>query len=304
MPSLAVVWYSSQLVSPRNRKVFSTTMINPVRIALVSYQVKSDKEANIQVLADVLSTFEDSGIQMFVLPELSISGSYSSTKQDYLELAESVPDGPSALQVAALARQYQTVICAGILEKSKERYFITHFLCGPLGYIGKQRKLFSQNPLTGGLLSAGQKLFVHHLFGHRCVILACADWLLPEGSYLAGVNEAALIISPTDGMALSQENTLRGIALARAIDTRAHLVAAIGGDTPRDGEAVMAGLVAAPAALGTSELLVCETRKLEEVKVMCADLPLQQPQLPWGGLHRRTQAFLALCAAGTSEQSE
>jgi predicted amidohydrolase len=264
-----------------------------IRVALMSCQVRSgDKEANLRVIEDLLRMHADSGIELFVFPDLSISGyPHSCQEIDCAACAESIPDGPSAMRVAELARRFRTVVCAGLVEECEGRYFYTHFLCGPDGYIGKQRKLFPARGLMNvEAVSGGEGLTVHHIFGHQCVILACADWLLPEGIYLAAMSGAALIISPTDGMSQAQESILRNRALTAAMDTEAHLVAAFGGDSSREGE-VMAGLIVDGA--GSGELLLCETRSADEVKVMQVELNPHTPQHRWGGPNERAPRLLA-----------
>ncbi|MHB9134595.1 MAG: carbon-nitrogen hydrolase family protein [Armatimonadota bacterium] len=276
--------------------VRSTTVLSDarIRVALVSYQVRSgDPEANLRVVETVLRAQADAGIRLFVLPEVSISGWPPKVdgQRDYARFAEPVPDGPLTARVAALARQYRTTVCAGLMEACEDCYFITHILCGPDGYLGKQQKLFpSRGLMNDGMVSGGQHLGVHQLFGQRCVILASTDWLFPEGAYLAGTHEAALIIAPTDGFDLQNESTLRSIACTRAMDTHAHLIAAIGGDAPHDAE-VMAGLAASPSGK-PEEMVHCETRRLDEVKVMTLDLLLQPPQSRWGSARARAPRVL------------
>lgn len=271
-------------------------MASPISIALVSYQVKyGDKEANIQLVEDVLREHADAGIQIFLLPELSISGMMPPGEKwdlsNVSHLAERIPDGPYSARVVELARQYRTVICAGLVEESNGRYFITHFLCGPDGYIGKQRKLFPSRGVTNiDALFGGEQLHIHDLYGYRCVILSCADWILPEGVYLAGLNEADLILAPTDGFSLSQEPLLRSVAAARVIDTNSFLAATFGGETPLD-EVVMAGLIASPTGF-PSESMLFETRRSGEVKVIGQKLTLQCSQHKWGSYRDRVQTML------------
>ena len=269
-------------------------MPSPARIALVSCPVKyADKEANLKLMENALREYSTSRAELFVFPELNICGFVPpGAEREWVDLAETVPDGPSSTWVMELARKYDKIICAGIVENYNENYYLTHFLCGPKGYIGKQRKLLSQNPLKNGPLSPGDGLCTFELFGHNCVILACADWTLPDAVYLTGLAEAALIIAPTDGMKLNSEGIMRSAALARTLDTKACLVAVFGGNPWPDKMEVLAGIAAIPTDNG-SEIVLRETRMAGEIKVMQVELNLQQPQHWWGGFRGRVDMLRA-----------
>lgn len=267
--------------------------VSELSIGLVSCRVvQGEKETNLRAMEDVLRAQAGLGVRLFVFPEMNISGfprSYGA--DDCAEYAEPVPDGPSTARVMALAREYRTVLCTGLVERDEGRFYYTHILCGPDGFIGKQRKIFPARGLMSvDAVSGGGNPCAHDLFGRQCVILAGADWMLPEAIHLAGMSEAALIICPTDEMSVPNLDVMRSIALARTMDTRASLAAVFGGSVPREGE-VMAGLAVAPSS-PTGDLLLCETRLVDEVKVMKVDLPLSPPEHRWGDFHARSQSLL------------
>ncbi len=256
-----------------------------VRTALVSYQIHSgDVTANWRMVENVLEA--NTGIDLFVLPELSLCGMPPSDTAWTIRIAEKVPDGPSSRQMSALAQRYQTIICAGIMEVDDDAYFVTHFLSGPNGYIGKQQKLFPSRGLPeAGIIHGGNGVCRMELFGLSCAVLACADWMLPEGPYLASLQDAALLLAPTDVYHLSQLNLLRQIGQARAFDAKACLVVAFGRDSSSSEEAPL-GLVF--NSDGTSQV---ETSTGEEARVMVVDLCLRPPRHRWGSPFDRVRVI-------------
>ncbi len=243
---------------------------------MVSYPVVfGDVEANRRVIETTLETY--AGTDLFVFPELCLCGSLPPTIEAIGHIAEEVPTGASAQHMIALAQRFQTVLCTGIIEVEDDAYYCTHFLCGPNGYIGKQRKLFpSRGVPHTGRLSGGRNVCQMDLFGVRCAILACADWMLPEGPYLASLQDVALILAPTDTYDASRMDLLRQIGQARVFDSRACLVVAFGSDASCYDEAPI-GLVV--HADGTAQM---EARADPNVKVMVSELCLQPPRHRWG----------------------
>ncbi len=272
----------------------------PVCIALVSFRTGA-KADNLRTMEKVLC--ENAGVELFVFPELSASGWPAKVdgQPDWTGHAETVPDGATVTQVAALARRYQTVICTGLVEACEGQLFFTSILCGPEGYIGKQQKLYPSGFMHRGEFSGGQHLHVFHLFGYRCVILA-SEWLLVEPAYLAGLQQAALIIAPSDCYTVDSAETLHYLATARVMDTNAHLIVAFGGEAAGQ-EEVMAGLVASPQS--KPNVVLQETRALGDVKVMSFEIMLKAPpQRKWGTHRDRAPRLLANLQSDATTREE
>lgn len=257
-----------------------------VRTAIAGYRViPGDTVLNLQTVEAVLAAH--AGIDLFVLPELCLCGQPKGLDIDALgRLAEEVPGGPSIQQVLALAKQYHTVVCAGIVEVDENHFFFTQFLCGPDGYIGKQRKLFPSHGLPQkGAVEGGRRLHFMDVFGIRCAIVACADWLLPEAPYTASLHDAVLLLAPTDAFTMADIPLLQQIAFARTLDSEAHLVVSFGGDTTSDG-LVPSGLVA-----NRDGVTHFESREPDELKVMVQDLVLEPPRHRWGSARDRVNVI-------------
>lgn len=258
-----------------------TKLPQPIPIALVSFQTGS-KEDNLRMMENVLR--ENVGVELFVFPEVSASGWPAKVdgQRDFARHAETVPDGATVMRVVELARRYHTVICTGLFETCEGHLFHASILCGPEGYIGKQQKLYPGGVMHHGVFTGGQQLEVFHLFGHPCVILA-SEWVLPEPVYLAGLQDAAFILAPSDSYTVDNATILTNLATARVLDSNAHLLAAFGGDITGETE-FMAGLVASPYSMPNVVLQV--TRSSDAVKVIPFELTLTEPRTRKWGTHR------------------
>lgn len=259
-----------------------------VRTAIAGFRVMpGDMVFNLQTVEAVLAAH--AGIDLFVLPELCLCGQPKGLDREALsQLAEEVPSGPSVQQVLILAKQYRTTVCAGIVEVDDHRYFITHFLCGPDGYIGKQRKLFPSRGLPqSGLVEGGRHLLIMKVFGIRCAIVACADWLLPEAPYIASLHGTELLLAPTDTFTMADVPLLQQIAFARALDSEAHLVVSFGGDSTSDGPEP-SGLVASRDRDGVKHF---EFREPDELKVTVLDIVIEPPRRRHGSARDRVRVI-------------
>jgi predicted amidohydrolase len=222
---------------------------------------------------------------LYLFPELSIIGGYfpggiQANADNYRKLAEVVPDGPSCRRVARLAQQYCTHLCAGLVERDGSRYFISHVLYGPDGFVIHQRKLLPQNPTHPVVFSSGQDLHAAALLGHRCVILACADWLEAETTVLAGLEEVSLILAPTGGF--RDEPYLRKLISAKALWTDS-CIAATFGHCQAAGPHNIVGVVIGP----DGEEHFSGSAAVNEDAAFAVEIVPRPPEKRWGGFKAR-----------------
>jgi predicted amidohydrolase len=95
------------------------------------------------------------------------------TKDQMLEVAEIIPDGPSILKLAEIAGKYDITILAGLFEKDKEDNIFKAYVCvDKNGLIAKHRKL---HPFINAHINPGNSYTVFDLHGWKCGILICYD---------------------------------------------------------------------------------------------------------------------------------
>ncbi len=115
-------------------------------------------------------------------------------KQQLLDMAEPVPDGPSVQHLSDIARQLNTVIMAGLIERdANENVFNCYVTVGPDGFITKYRKL---HPFVNPHLTPGNSYNVIDLLGCRVGFLICYDNNLSENVRITTMQGAEIIFMP------------------------------------------------------------------------------------------------------------
>lgn len=129
-------------------------MEKQISITLVSnVGVLGDSLQNLEKMKKTVIETQNMGIpsDLFIFPEINITGGFFSggllsNSDNYKKSAEEIPNGPSCVEIARIAKENQTHICAGLIERAESDYSISHVIFGPEGFINKQRKIFPQNP--------------------------------------------------------------------------------------------------------------------------------------------------------------
>ena len=186
----------------------------------------ADKEYNLKAIENNINRYSPGFFDLFLFPEISIAGGFAKNgKEIYKSISEKIPQGLSIQRVMDLSKKFKTHICTGTIEFSNKNYYATHFITGPNGFVGKQRKLFPFNPLKKSVLSSGQNINPIRLFSNDIVILPCSDILLPEPFMQSGFLKPSLVLCPMDVFEIDNKYTIEAILKARAIELAAPLVA-------------------------------------------------------------------------------
>ena len=115
-------------------------------------------------------------------------------KQELLEMAERVPDGPSIKRLLEIAREFRVVVMAGLMERdTSDQVYNTYVAVGPEGFIAKYRKL---HPFINAGLSAGQEYVVIDLLGCKVGFSICYDNNLPENVRITAMMGAEIVFMP------------------------------------------------------------------------------------------------------------
>lgn len=148
-----------------------------IKIATAQFEHRSgDKAYNLSVIGQLAAKAAGQGAHAIACHECSITGYTfvrNFSKAQMLELAEFIPDGPSVLELTAMARKYNIAILAGLFEKDADDKLYKAYVCvDKNGLVAKYRKI---HPFINPHLTPGDKYVVFDLFGWRCSILICYD---------------------------------------------------------------------------------------------------------------------------------
>jgi predicted amidohydrolase len=158
---------------------------------------------------------------LVVLPEtLTICG----TGLSYAAAAEAIP-GPSTDYFAALARQHQLHLVAGLLERDGRLVYNVAVLIGPDGrLLGKYRKAaLPRTEIEAGVAPGDAYPVFETRFG-KVGMMVCYDGFFPEVARQLSLNGAEVIAFPVWGC-----NPL--LAAARACENHVYVVSSTYTDT-------------------------------------------------------------------------
>src|SRR4030065_385334 len=141
-----------------------------MRVCLVPLKIEDrDPTENLLRFQQRLEEIAPHQPDLICLPEWAFTG-YLYQEQDFQRFAEPVP-GPTTTAISKLARENQTYICLGMLEKAKEGVYSSAVLIDKSGQIVLVHRKISEQPpfATGTDVKAIQTEF------GRLAILLCAD---------------------------------------------------------------------------------------------------------------------------------
>jgi predicted amidohydrolase len=169
-----------------------------IRIATAQFENKSgDKAYNLSVIEKLSAMATLDGAQAIAFHECSITGytfARHLSKEQMLDLAEDVPDGPSMYRLTEIAQKHNIAVLAGLFEKdSKDKVYKTYVCVNQNGLVAKHRKL---HPFINPYITPGDSYCVFELDGWKCGILICYDNNIIENVRATNLLGADIIFMP------------------------------------------------------------------------------------------------------------
>ena len=169
-----------------------------IRIAAAQFEHRNnDKRYNLSRIDVLTRKAVEQGAEIVSFHECSISGYTFLQHLDRAELdgvAESVPDGTSVRALEAIARRYQVIVMAGLVESGPAGAFYNSYVTvGPHGFITKYHKLHT---FINPALTPGSSYNVIDLLGIKAGFLICYDNNLPENVRITAMMGAEVIFMP------------------------------------------------------------------------------------------------------------
>lgn len=151
--------------------------IEKLKIASAQFENRSgDKEYNLSVIDRLSAKAAAQGAQVIAFHECSVTGytfARKLSKEQMLEVAERIPEGPSIQKLIEIARKNEIVILAGLFEKDEQDQLFKAYVCvDQNGLLAKYRKL---HPFINPHILPGNEYVVFDLLGWKCGILICYD---------------------------------------------------------------------------------------------------------------------------------
>ena len=167
-------------------------------ISTAQFENKSgDKDYNLSVIEKLTKQASKEGSNVIAFHECSITGytfARHLSKEQMLDLAEFIPDGPSIVKLTEIAKRNNIAVLAGLFEKDEyDRLFKTQVCVDKSGLVAKFRKL---HPFINPYLTPGDKYCVFDLYGWKCGILICYDNNIIENVRATALLGANIIFMP------------------------------------------------------------------------------------------------------------
>ncbi|TVP50302.1 MAG: nitrilase [Mongoliibacter sp.] len=169
-----------------------------LKIASAQFENRSgDKAYNLAVIDKLSAQAAQKGAQVIAFHECSITGYSFARKlnrEELLELAEPIPDGPSLQKLKEISKKNKIVVLAGLFEKERDGRVYKAYVCvDSNGLVAKYRKL---HPFINPHVLPGNEYVVFDLLGWKCGILICYDNNIIENVRATKLLGADIIFMP------------------------------------------------------------------------------------------------------------
>ena len=158
----------------------------------------NDKDYNLQQIDNFCKQAAKDGVDILAFPEMCITGYWHvrNLSRDQVEaLSENIESGPSVKRIKRLAKEYNLLIGAGLIEKAPNgELYNSYVVALPDGRIHCHRKLhcFISEHMSSG---SEYTVFDTHL-GVKVGILICYDNNLVENARITALEGADILLAP------------------------------------------------------------------------------------------------------------
>ena len=275
-----------------------------VRVAgIVLKWIRTDKEANFRRAEKMIREAAKGGAKIVCTTECFLDGYAIADKsiplKKYRALGEPIPDGAYFKKLAALAKELDIHLVAGMLEADGEKRFNTSVLIGPDGELtGRYHKQRLGHESVRN--TAGDSSSVFETPFGKTGMMICADRRYPDvvNGFFNQRDKADFLICPSGGMFGPKRND--PILQARSRENRKYIVFVHPAEflvTGPDGSIVQRTILGDRLFLADDEV----GTKADSKRVFYFDLPLDAPLLPGATkpLKRGYKGFDILITGGT-----
>ncbi len=169
-----------------------------IRIATAQFENRSgDKAYNLAIIEKLAAAAAKEGANVVAFHECSVTG-YSFARQldkeQMLQLAEPIPEGPSLKKLQEIAGKYKISLLVGLFEKDADEKIYKAYVCvDGNGLVARYRKL---HPFINAHITPGNEYCVFDLHGWKCGILICYDNNIIENVRATVLLGAQIIFMP------------------------------------------------------------------------------------------------------------
>jgi predicted amidohydrolase len=137
---------------------------------------------------------------LWVLPELSLTGYDFVDMAELRRYAEEIPGGETTAWLRELAAKHDATFVMGLAEVAADRVFNTAVIVGPKGFVGRYRKLHLFDREKELFQAGDEPVQVFEVQGVKIGVMICFDWIFPELARTLALRGAQIICHPSNLM--------------------------------------------------------------------------------------------------------
>ena len=168
-----------------------------IRIGAAQFEARdADKAHNLSRIESLTARAVEAGAEIAAFHECSIPGYtflQTLSRSRLVELAETVPGGPSTDRLIDISRKHGVPVLAGLVEIEDDTLYNTYVAVSPEGFVAKHRKLHA---FISQFIASGSDYTVFDLCGCKVGILICYDNNLPENVRITAMMGAEVVFMP------------------------------------------------------------------------------------------------------------
>jgi len=193
-----------------------------IRIGAAQFEHRNgDKQYNLSVMRTLTAAAVERGAEVVSFHEGCITA-YSfirkCSREQLLELSEFIPDGPSVRALVEMAREFNVIVLAGLLEKDKQDRIYNAYVCVTRdGLVTRHRKIHT---FLSPYQTSGDQYTVFELNGVTFGILTCYDNNMVENVRITTLMGAEVIFMPHVTGCLPSPMPGRGLVARELWDNR------------------------------------------------------------------------------------
>ncbi|WP_276371162.1 carbon-nitrogen hydrolase family protein [Chryseolinea sp. H1M3-3] len=183
--------------SDKEASMIEETPLRNYKLAMAQMEVEPGKpEANLNRAIERISAAAANGAKIILLPEVMDLGW---TDPSAKSMAYEIPNGKTCLRLRDAASRNKIYVCAGIVEKYKDKTYNAAVIINPSGEVILTHRKLNELEIAHDLYAQGDKLNVAHTPLGTLGLYICAD-ATAQGNVLSsalGYMGADIILSPS-----------------------------------------------------------------------------------------------------------
>lgn len=148
--------------------------------------------------AEIEALMEGARAELWVMPELALTGYEFRDRSEALELSEEVPSGESSRWLAEICAARQCHAVMGLVEREGSKVYNAAVLMGPQGLVSRYRKLHLFDREKERFDAGDLPFAVSDLGFARVGVMICFDWRFPEAARTLSLRGAQIIAHPSN----------------------------------------------------------------------------------------------------------